>query len=88
MHLTQLVHPASDLAAAALSRYKSYDAFGGLVIAAAGGCAIHLLEPDGRPAEGHTGLLDFLRSLDRTPGEFGPRVLVARPEVVSLLVEG
>lgn len=85
VHLTQLVHPDSDLAAAVLSRYKSYDAIGGLVIATAGGCEVHLVQEDGRPHADRAELLYFLQSLDRTPGEFGPRAAVGRPEILQVL---
>lgn len=86
VHLAHLVHPNSDLVATALTRYRSYDAAGGLVIAAAGGCEIYPLPTVGwRPHAKPVEPLVFLEELDRHPAIYAPRVLVARPEVASLL---
>ena len=85
VHLTQFVHAGADVAAVGLSRYRSYDAAGGVVVAAAGGGAIHLLQPGGIPEAEPTGLLEFLHSLDCSPADFGPRAVVATPEVIRAL---
>lgn len=84
VHLTQLVHPGSDVAATVLTRYRPYDAAGGLVVAVAGGCELYLLE-DGSPQSTPTPLLDLLRAGDLAPDQYGPPMLVCRPSVAAAL---
>ncbi len=76
-HLTQLARPGSDVVGAVLTRYYPYDAFGGLVIAAAAGAevyrcgengALHPLQP-----------LEILAEMDARPAAPGPTLLVAHP---------
>lgn len=84
VHLLMLVNPASDVAAAFLSRYKPYDAAAGLVIAAAGGCSAYALDERAKPRE----LLDplqFIREGTDTPDAYSPFILVCRPEVADAL---
>lgn len=84
VHLTQLVHPGSDVAATVLTRYRPYDAAGGLVVASAGGCELYLLDR-GTPRSAPLDLLQFLWAGDLTPDEYGPPVLVCRPAVAEAL---
>lgn len=84
VHLTQLVHPGSDVAATVLSRYKPYDAAGGLVVASAGGCELYRLE-SGTPQTQPLDPLEFLRAGDACPREFGPPVLVCPPATAAAL---
>jgi fructose-1,6-bisphosphatase/inositol monophosphatase family enzyme len=84
VHLTQLVQPGSDVAATVLTRYRPYDAAGGLVVAASGGCQLYLLE-HGSPRSAPLDLLEFLRGGDLTPDKYGPPVLVCRPAVAAAL---
>lgn len=84
VHLTQLVHPASDVAATVLTRYKPYDAAGGLVVAAAGGCELYPMA-HGKPAPGALDPIAFLHSGDLLPDQFGPAVLVCRPTTACVL---
>lgn len=84
VHLTQLVHPSSDVAATVLSRYKPYDAAGGIVVAAAGGCELYPME-HGKPGPAPLDPLAFLRSGDLSPCQYGPAVLVCRPAIAHAL---
>lgn len=84
VHLTQLVHPGSDVAATLLSRYKPYDAAGGLVVAAAGGCELYRLA-DGVPELTPIDPLAFLHSGDLRPDQYGPTVLVCRAATADVL---
>jgi hypothetical protein len=84
VHLTQLVHPESDVAATLLSRYRPYDAAGGLVVAVAGGCELYLLE-SGRPEVSPLDPLAFLHRGDLHPTQHGPAVLVCRPAIADAL---
>jgi len=84
IHLAMLVNPASDVAAAFLSRYKPYDASAGLVIAAAGGCSAYALDERAKPGA----LLDpleFIRVGTETPDAYAPFILVCRAEVAEAL---
>lgn len=84
VHLAMLVNPASDVAAAYLSRYKPYDAAAGLVIAAAGGCSAYTLDEQAKPGE----LIDplqFIREGTDTPDAYSPFILACRPEVADAL---
>ncbi|HTE21388.1 MAG TPA: inositol monophosphatase family protein, partial [Armatimonadota bacterium] len=86
VHLTQLVHAGSDVAAAVLTRYKPYDAAGGLVIAAAGGCAIYPLHRHNRrPSRDPLEPLSFLLQLRELPDQWACPVLVCTPPVADLL---
>lgn len=84
VHLTQLVHAQSDVAAVVLSRYRGYDAAAGLVVACAGGCEVRPADPQGGWS-GPVPPLEFLAGLDRSPGEWGPRALVGHPAVLAAL---
>jgi len=84
VHLTQLVHPGSDVAATILTRYKPYDAAGGLVVAAAGGCELYLME-SGAPGLSPLDPLTFLRAGDLRPAHYGPAVLVCPPATAEAL---
>lgn len=84
VHLTQLVHPGSDVAATVLTRYRPYDAAGGVVVAVAGGCELYQLK-DGRPAAEPLDPLAFLRAGDLTPEQYGPAVLVCRTSTAAAL---
>lgn len=84
VHLSQLVHAGSDVAAVALSRYHSYDAAAGLAVACAGGCEIRTVTESGWSEPRSP--LDFLGELDRAPAAWGPRALVGHPGVLQLLV--
>lgn len=84
VHLTQLVHPAADVAAVLLSRYHPYDAAAGLAVALAGGCA--LFPVTGMPERSEP--LDVFEVLTGWCGQesiYADRYLVASPEVASLL---
>jgi len=85
VHLVHLVHPGSDVAAAALTRYRPYDAAGALPVAVAGGCSVYLLDAHGRPAEQAEDPLAFLYAGSRRPGEPAPWALVATPEAAEAL---
>ena len=80
VHLAQLVHPGSDVSAAILSRYKAYDAAGGIPVAVAGGCALYHVEA-GVPGTEPLDPLRFLAERDATPTQLGPPTLVCRPDV-------
>jgi fructose-1,6-bisphosphatase/inositol monophosphatase family enzyme len=84
VHLTRLVHPGSDYAAVCLSRYKPYDAAGGLVVAAAGGCRLYQPADSELPDE-PTDPLGYLASLADAPAQNGPRTFIAHPEVAEML---
>lgn len=86
IHLTQLVHPASDTAAVIISRYRSYDAAAALPIVAAGGCEIRPVGGNAKISSEPVPVLWFLAELDRTPTEPGPRALVARPDIVQVFM--
>jgi fructose-1,6-bisphosphatase/inositol monophosphatase family enzyme len=85
VHLAQLVHSGSDVAAVALSRYYPHDAAAGLVIAAAAGCGVYPLGADGRPEESPRAVLPFLAELAGAPDRYGPPVLIALPVVAEAL---
>lgn len=84
VHLTQLVHPGSDVAATVLTRYRPYDAAGGVVVAVAGGCELYQLK-DGQPEAEPLDPLAFLRAGDLTPDQYGPAVLVCRAATAAAL---
>jgi fructose-1,6-bisphosphatase/inositol monophosphatase family enzyme len=88
VHLTQLVHAGSDVAAVMLSRYKPYDAAAGIVIAAAGGCDLYAVDDRMRPLVSPTEPLRFLGEGDREPDRYGPPMLVCREAVARALREG
>ena len=84
VHLAQLVHPGSDVAAAALTRYRPHDAAAGLVVAVAGGGAIYRL--DSQPsAPGPEPPLSFLLGIHENPEGYAPAALVCTPEVNKAL---
>lgn len=84
VHLTQLVHRGSDVVAAALTRYRSYDAAAGLIVAAAGGCRIYPLgEQTGVPMPAARALWPFLAEASAAPEAAGPRVIICTPEVAA-----
>jgi fructose-1,6-bisphosphatase/inositol monophosphatase family enzyme len=83
VHLTQLVHPLSDVGAAVLSRYRAYDAAGGIPVAIAGGCALYALDRQGLPGAEPLDPLRFLLEQDVAPGRMGPATLVCRPSVAA-----
>jgi fructose-1,6-bisphosphatase/inositol monophosphatase family enzyme len=85
VHLTQLVHPGSDVIAAALTRYRAYDAAAGLAVAAAGGCAVYPLDGAGGLSQVPVDPLSFLQEADRQPDQFAPRVLVSTPDLRGVL---
>jgi fructose-1,6-bisphosphatase/inositol monophosphatase family enzyme len=84
VHLTRLVHPDADYAAVSLSRYKPYDALGGVAVAAAGGCRVYLA-PDSKIPEVHTDILEYAGNLAADATHNGPRALITHPQVASAL---
>jgi fructose-1,6-bisphosphatase/inositol monophosphatase family enzyme len=87
VHLAQLVQPGSDVAAAALSRYRGYDAAAGLAVAAAGGCAVYALDTFAGVEPAPLGLFTFLAELDARPAERGPRLVVCTPAIAAVLAD-
>lgn len=87
VHLVQLVHPGSDVVAAAETRYYPHDAAGGLPVAVGGGCRVYAIDRAGRPAAEALDPLEFLHRLYLRPGDMGPHVLVAPPGVADFLRE-
>lgn len=80
LNLAHLTSQPSDVIAALLSSYRPYDAFAGLPIAAAAGCALYAWheeasgwDPEPLP------LLSILAELDDEPEQRGPLLLVTHP---------
>ena len=86
VHLTQLIHPDTDVLAVRLSRYRPYDVAAGLVITGALGLGIYDVESDGLTAPVCHDLLPFLFAGDRAPNTRGPRMLVAGEAVAATFV--
>jgi fructose-1,6-bisphosphatase/inositol monophosphatase family enzyme len=84
VHLTRLVHPDSDVAATILSRYHGYDAAAALIVAAAGGCEVHVQAADGG-WEDAMDPLRFLALLNADPAGWAPKALVGPPHVLREL---
>ena len=84
VHLVQLVHPGSDVAAVALTRYKPYDAAAALCVAVAGGSEVYSMSP-GPALRTRLDLLSFLAAGAAAPGEYAQPILVCTPEVAGLL---
>lgn len=83
VHLSQLVQPGSDVAAAALTRYRAHDVAAAVVVAAAGGCRIFGLD-EGLPGN-EIPVLEYLRRIYADPESDGPRVVVCTPGVAEAL---
>jgi fructose-1,6-bisphosphatase/inositol monophosphatase family enzyme len=83
VHLAQLVHPGSDVSAAILSRYRAYDAAGGIPVAVAGGCSLYDVDATGVPGTEPLDPLRFLAERDAAPAQLGPPTLVCRPAVAA-----
>jgi fructose-1,6-bisphosphatase/inositol monophosphatase family enzyme len=85
-HLTQLARPGSDVVGVVLTRYRPYDAFGGLVIAAAAGAEVYRCagESDLEPVE----TLEVLAEMDRNPSSPGPKLFAAHPVLARELRGG
>lgn len=81
LNLAHLASPPSDVFAVLLSSYRPYDAFAGLVIAAAAGCACYpWREKAGAGwATEPLPLLPLLAELDEEPEQRGPLLLVTHP---------
>jgi fructose-1,6-bisphosphatase/inositol monophosphatase family enzyme len=80
VNVAHLAHPPSDVGAVILSSYRPYDAFAGLPLAAAAGCAIYAWnEDDGGWDRASLPLLELLAALDEEPEQRGPLLLVAHP---------
>ncbi len=85
VHLTQLVQAGSDVAAVYLSRYRPYDAAGGLAVAAGGGASVYPVAAGGQPSAEPSETLRWLGELAQKPSVLAPRALVCTPEVRALL---
>jgi fructose-1,6-bisphosphatase/inositol monophosphatase family enzyme len=88
VHLTRLAQPGSDVAAAALTRYRAHDAAAGLAVALGGGAAIYRLdEGKTRPGE-RLEPMAFLQDAYARPEAEGRRILVCHPGVAESLRGG
>jgi len=72
--------------AVALTRYKPYDAAGGLVVAVAGGCALYPLEAERRQVPAPVDLLAHLSAGYSEPEAAGSPLLICAPAVARALL--